>query len=322
MVRLLVLSNVSAGEAAAQLAALDLKEAELSFCASLPSHLEPEALAEAIRVVAQAVASKSANGAHFDGMLALGTAGSLCTAMLAMIESADRTIASIETNASALPAGQQKVDAKKDARMAAEATAWRSRVLRPRFVVLFGPTDGCHGHFSADPLLASRLLSHIDAAMAEAGAMEGGGGDSGGLPLDTSPLDQPYTRPLGTKTKVLLVCGAASTDAGRAAADGILFGGAHFLLTHGSTSELPSNDDAPALLKIRNFIKVGMPDELIAGCTAWYEHRRLGWLEVSITRVDYQGVADGGATYCIKAVELDGEVETVRTRLRLARPEE
>ena len=53
---------------------------------------------------------------------------------------------------------------------------------------------------------------------------------------------------------------------------------------------------------------------------AWYEHRRLGWLSVTITRVDYQGVADGGATYCIKAAELDGEVETVRTRLRLTKP--
>ena len=43
---------------------------------------------------------------------------------------------------------------------------------------------------------------------------------------------------------------------------------------------------------------------------------------MSITRVDYQGVADGGATYCIKAAELDGEVETVRSRLRLTKPDE
>ena len=61
---------------------------------------------------------------------------------------------------------------------------------------------------------------------------------------------------------------------------------------------------------------------MIAGCMAWYSHRRLGWLEVKVTKVDYEGVADGGATYCITNKELDGEVETVRERLRLTKPEE
>ena len=41
-----------------------------------------------------------------------------------------------------------------------------------------------------------------------------------------------------------------------------------------------------------------------------------------MTKVDYEGVADGGATYCITNKELDGEVETVRERLRLTKPEE
>ena len=41
-----------------------------------------------------------------------------------------------------------------------------------------------------------------------------------------------------------------------------------------------------------------------------------------VTKVDYQGVADGGATYCIQAPTLDGEVETVRERLRITKPKE
>lgn len=39
-----------------------------------------------------------------------------------------------------------------------------------------------------------------------------------------------------------------------------------------------------------------------------------------MTKVDYQGECDGGATYCITHKELDGEVETVRARLHLAKP--
>ena len=267
---------------------------------------------------AEAMASASTNGAHYDGVIALGTSCSLLTAVLATIEAAERSIQSMENQANALPAGPQKVEAKKKARLAAEFTAQRSRTLRPRFAVLLGvPVSS---HFSGELTLAARCLRQLDAGMAKGvaiGGAEADGGKDDAPPIDdSSGIDAPYAKPLGTKTKALMVCGATSADAGRIAADAI-FGGAHFLLTHGaSASEMPTPNDAPTMLKVRNFIKVGMPDELIAGCSAWYEHRRLGWLSVTITRVDYQGVADGGATYCIKAAELDGEVETVRTRLR------
>ena len=53
---------------------------------------------------------------------------------------------------------------------------------------------------------------------------------------------------------------------------------------------------------------------------AAFASRTRGWLEVEITKVDYEGVADGGATYCIKSHHLDGEVETVRSRLSLTKP--
>ena len=40
-----------------------------------------------------------------------------------------------------------------------------------------------------------------------------------------------------------------------------------------------------------------------------------------VTKVDYQGACeDGGATYCIAHSELDGEIETVRERLKLTKP--
>ena len=39
--------------------------------------------------------------------------------------------------------------------------------------------------------------------------------------------------------------------------------------------------------------------------------------------MEYQGACEaGGATFCITAPELDGEVETVRAQLHLAKPAE
>ena len=87
----------------------------------------------------------------------------------------------------------------------------------------------------------------------------------------------------------------------------------------GLARAVPAEGDV-ALLRIANFLKIGLPDELIAGCAAYYEHRRLGWLQVKVTRVDYVGESDGGATYCVTAPELEGEVETVRSRLALSKP--
>ena len=47
-----------------------------------------------------------------------------------------------------------------------------------------------------------------------------------------------------------------------------------------------------------------------------YSHRRHGWILVEIVGVDHEGAHDGGATYVIKAAEIDGVIETERARLK------
>ena len=64
--------------------------------------------------------------------------------------------------------------------------------------------------------------------------------------------------------------------------------------------------------------------DLAKGNHVWYHHRSLGWLQMRIDKVDYEGVFDdGGATYIVSAPQLQGEViETVRERLFIDRPDQ
>ena len=270
--------------------------------------------------IATAFASEAE--AHFDGILAFGAGADLLISLLALLEAAEASVAAKEEAANSLPAGPAKVDARKKAKAAEVQAARRSRALRVRFVVLIGPTHGCVSQLSVDPALAAQSLNALDAGVTQASSL---GTVEGGAVADAasegeSELGAVFAKPLGTRTKALFTFGKANADQGRMLAERH-FGAAHFVITHGADDDMPSKDDAANLLKMANFMRVGLPDELIAGCAAWYEHRRLGWLAVKVTRVDYQGVADGGATYCITAPELDGEVETVRNRLRLTKPD-
>ena len=54
---------------------------------------------------------------------------------------------------------------------------------------------------------------------------------------------------------------------------------------------------------------------LSRGEVCMYEHRRHGWILVEIVSADHEGAHDGGVTYVIKAPEIDGIIETERSRL-------
>ena len=100
--------------------------------------------------------------------------------------------------------------------------------------------------------------------------------------------------------------------------------GACTLMEHVEGHKVPGPAKAASVCaRILNFAKLGIADEIISGCKAFYKHRRHGWIECKVTKVDYQGAAEAeGATYCVTAPQLDGEVETVRERLRISMPEE
>ena len=125
------------------------------------------------------------------------------------------------------------------------------------------------------------------------------------------------------KCKSLIVLGAADplNAAGRELAS-CFDAGALTLIEHSEGHKPPTSKDPSVLQRVANFAVRGMADEIISGCHCFYRHRTKGWIAVKVTKVDYQGECDGGATYCITAPQLDGEVETVRTRLALVKPEE
>ena len=60
--------------------------------------------------------------------------------------------------------------------------------------------------------------------------------------------------------------------------------------------------------------------ELSKGQVVMYEHRKRGWILAEIVGVDHEGAFDGGATYVISAPELDGVIETERSRLHTQMP--
>lgn len=56
--------------------------------------------------------------------------------------------------------------------------------------------------------------------------------------------------------------------------------------------------------------------DLRKGDVVEYEHRQFGRIIVEIVGVDHEGTHDGGVTYVIAAPEIQGVVETTRSRLR------
>lgn len=67
--------------------------------------------------------------------------------------------------------------------------------------------------------------------------------------------------------------------------------------------------------------EIATGSDLVKGDRVWYSHRRLGWIEVRVDKVDYEGVFDAdGATYCVSSPQLDGVIETVRARLEVQQP--
>ena len=84
-----------------------------------------------------------------------------------------------------------------------------------------------------------------------------------------------------------------------------------------------SEADREAARLIANLQKRAVAQEAIArpplkkGDVAMYEHRQFGSILVEVVGVDFEGAHDGGVTYVIAAPELDGVIETTRSRLRL-----
>lgn len=261
---------------------------------------------------------------HYDGVVAAGRGAELSVALLGLLEAADAAAAMEAEAAAEIPAGPARIEAKRAAKAKADAAAQRSRALRPRLAILLNaggvrdsaPTDEA-ATLSSDPELAARCLAALDQGIAAAGA-ESGGGELRAEADTPAALPGVLAAPLSGKTTTLLVCRSDDAAGAGLGSQSRRFS-RRFLLEHGGEGAVPAEGDV-TLLRIANFLKIGLPDELIAGCAAYYEHRRLGWLRVKVNRVDYVGESDGGATYCVTAPELEGEVETVRSRLALSKP--
>ena len=284
-------------------------------------HKEYRGLEAALQQLAACIASASARGERYDGVLAFSQGGNLLTIMLGLLEAAEAAASAEESHASALAAGPEKAAAKAAARAAAEVAARRSRLLRPPFCALFCAIEfGYVTQLRSSQALAARCLSALDAGIAQACHPDW---NIGAASQDVRALSASlFAAPL-SKVKAIAVVGVAdpAVEACRQLATEVFAAGTCTLLEHQQGHKMPSAQEKSVCVRISNFCRVGLADEIIAGCSAFYRHRRLGWLAVKVTKVDYQGVADGGATYCVTAPELDGEVETVRERLALAKPE-
>ena len=282
-------------------------------------------VANALELLARRIARASLEGGRYDGVVAFSQGANLLVMALALLEAAEDAAATQEANAGAMAPGPQKVAAKAAALAASEAAARRSRLLRPPLALLFSPTDFGWTSQMASPAFAARCLAALDLGIAVAEA----GLTGRSLPLSSLEAgEEPpglvgvFGRPL-TAGKTLFVLGQkdAAIQLGHVLARRFA-SSACAVVEHSEGHKIPSARDAAVRQKVVNFLRVGSPEEFIAGGSAWYRHRRLGWIQVRVTKVDYQGVADGGVTFCITAAELDGEVETVRERLALTRPAE
>ena len=297
----------------------------------------------ALKRLSATIASASQAGARYDGCLAFSQGANLLSVLLAVLEAAEAAAAAEEAAAAALPAGPEKQPARLKAMMATELALRRSRILRPPFAVMFCASDfGWMAQLTRDEKLSGRCLAALDAGLVESGHEdwsgvndEKSGASSSGhgeAAVDVSEawsnrceekgLSGVFFAPLAN-TKLLVVLGLE---------DGMLHAGRHFVerctpssctvIEHTEGHKVPSAKDQSVVQRIRNFAIRGVADEIIAGGQAFYKHRTKGWLKVKVTKVDYMGACeDGGATYCITAPELDGEVETVRQRLSLSRPD-
>jgi hypothetical protein len=292
----------------------------------------------ALRRLSCQLAGASRRGDRFDGVAAFSQGANLVVLALALLDAAESAAADAERDAAALPPGPAKVAAKAAARVQADSAAARARVLRPPMAILFCISDfGWTSQLMSSPPLAARCLAALDAGVADASpsglsaepsaepsADAGAAGAATEAEVARAPaaaLEGVFSAPIA-KPKVLVVLGKQDVflDAGRLLASRFA-PGACTILEHSEGHKIPSMREASVCQRVLNFAKRGSADEMVAGAMAWYEHRRLGWLHVRLTKVDYEGVHDGGATYCITHAELDGEVETVRTRLHLARPD-
>jgi hypothetical protein len=328
----------------------------------IPARTEYRGVEEAIAHLARrlAIASLLGDGDdRVDGVLAFSQGANLLVMLLAILEAAEAAAAATEAAAAQLPAGADKVAAKAAAAASKKVAQRRSRVLRPPLAVLFSPADfGWTEQLASDAALCARCLPAIDAAIAQvsavATAVDTAAAGLSANTLEPSPgatasatetetvsaaasaapegllLEGVFKEPLRGPTKVLVVIGAADplASAGKSLAGRFKQGpNTCTLIEHEGGHKLPSPaspsaSDKSCCQRIVNFLKMGVADELIAGCEAFYRHRTKGWLRVKVTKVDYQGECDGGATYCITSPQLDGEVETVRSRLSLEKPEE
>ena len=271
-----------------------------------------------LKLLAHKLASASLHESRrIDGCIAFSQGANLLTMALALLEAAEADARAQEEAAAAAPPGEEKVARRKAAKAATDGAARRSRMLRPQTVALFSPSDfGWPEQFASDAHFASRCLSALDDGIAAVDP-------SFQPPPPPAELHGVFGHLLAGPQRLLVVVGALdeAVAAGHKLARRFQAGRAH-VIEHGEGHKIPGGRDQAVVQRIVNFVRMGVPDELIAGCQAWYKHRRLGWLQVKVTKVDYQGVADGGATYCVTAQELDGEVETVRERLSLSKPEE
>lgn len=278
------------------------------------SRKEYRGLEEALALLSLRLASASLRGERYEGILALSQGANLLTILLALLEAAEVAAAAAEAAAANLPPGETKTASRAAARESAECAIKRARLLRPLSAVLFSGSEfGWARQLSAEPALAARCLEAVDSSLAQLGMRPEG-------PPPPAELHGVFGAPLAS-TKVLVVLGKADPVlAGGRQLAALFASGAASVLEHGEGHKIPAKE-ASVCQRVVNFVRIGKTDELIAGCKAWYQHRRLGWLEVKVTKVDYVGEADGGATYCITHAELDGEIETVKARLRLTKPE-
>jgi hypothetical protein len=301
--------------------------------AGTPTRREYRGVEAALSVLAHTIALAAHQDKRFDGVVAFSQGGNLLTMMLALLEAAEAAAATVEAEAAAAPAGPEKAAGKLAAKAAVDMAARRSRILRPPFAILFSSTDfGWTEQFASDAAFAARCLAALDdgikqatSAAPVAPAAEGASALEPPVPLTSLP-GVFGAAPAICKGRALYVIGTAdaSLEAGRKLA-GWYAPGACIRFEHGEGHKIPSRKDAGLCQRILNFARTNgsAADEIIAGCKAWYEHRRLGWLEVKVTKVDYQGALEAeGATFCITHKELDGEVETVRTRLHVEKPAE
>ena len=281
----------------------------------------------ALITLARTIALASQQEKRFDGIVAFSQGGNLLTIMLALLEAAEEAAAAAEAEAAAAPAGPDKAAGKLAAKASRDVAARRSRLLRPPFAILLSATDfGWTAQFAADAAFSARCLAALDIGIAQATGVPPSSSAAGGTtPAPPAGLPGVFaSAPMIRKAKTLYVIGTAdaSLDAGRALASWFA-PGICTRIEHAEGHKVPSRRDAGLCQRILNYARTSgsAADEIIAGCKAWYEHRRLGWLEVKVTKVDYQGACEAeGATFCVTHKDLDGEVETVRKRLHVEKP--